>query len=267
VARGGGSIEDLWAFNEEAVVRAVAECSIPVISAVGHETDTTLCDFAADLRAPTPTAAAEMAVPVRLDLAQQLAQNAMRLTGGLRRFVDRARERLTAQLRLLPKATDIVGARQQKADELGDRLRRGLEKRSDLSRVAFAGVSSRLSPAMLRRRVAMSEERLQALRLPTALIERQLAERKSRLMGLDRLLNSLHPESPLARGFARVTTPDGKSTIVSSAQAVAAGAVRLNFADGGVEALVQGSKAPTQKVRPSSGGGPATTQQDLFGEG
>ena len=267
VARGGGSIEDLWAFNEEAVVRAVAESSIPVISAVGHETDTTLCDYAADLRAPTPTAAAEMAVPVRLDLAQQLTQSGMRLTGGLRRFVDRARERLTTHIRLLQKTVDIIGVRQQNADDLADRLRRGLEKRADLARVAFAGVSGRLSPAMLRRRVAMSEERLQSLRLPMALIKRQLEERNSRLMGLDRLLNSLHPESPLARGFARVTTADGKSTIVSSKQAVAAGVVRLNFSDGGVDALVQGGKAPTQKAKLSSGSGPSTTQQDLFGEG
>ncbi|MBX4388625.1 hypothetical protein K4H03_21325, partial [Mycobacterium tuberculosis] len=174
---------------------------------------TTLCDFAADRRAPTPTAAAEMAVPVRLDLAQQIGQAALRLTGALRRFVERASERLLAQARLLPKLADIVGNRQQRADDLGDRLRRGLERRADLSKMAFAGISGRIAPAMLRRRLAMSAERLQSVRLPTALVERQMAERRSKLSGLDRLLNSLHPEAPLGRGFARVTTADGKTTI------------------------------------------------------
>lgn len=265
VARGGGSIEDLWAFNEEVLVRAVAECSIPVISAVGHETDTTLCDYAADRRAPTPSAAAEMAVPVRLDLAQQMGQAQLRLTGALRRFVERAGERLAAQARLLPKLADIVDTRQQKADDLGDRLRRGLERRADLSKMAFAGISGRLSPALLRRRLAMSAERLQAIRLPTALVERQMAERRSRLMGLDRLLNSLHPEAPLGRGFARVSTADGATTICKTADAVAAGAVQIHFADGQVGALVQGGKAPKAKepARPAA----ATAQPNLFSEG
>lgn len=265
VARGGGSIEDLWAFNEEVVVRAVAECSIPVISAVGHETDTTLCDFAADRRAPTPTAAAEMAVPVRLDLAQQIGQADLRLTGALRRFVERASERLLAQARLLPKLADIVGNRQQRADDLGDRLRRGLERRADLSKMAFAGISGRIAPAMLRRRLAMSAERLQSVRLPTALVERQMAERRSKLSGLDRLLNSLHPEAPLGRGFARVTTADGKTTICKTGDAISAGKVLINFADGPVAANIEGGKslksAPVSKIAPPA------AQPSLFGEG
>lgn len=266
VARGGGSIEDLWAFNEETVVRAVAECSVPIISAVGHETDTTLCDYAADLRAPTPTAAAEMAVPVRLDLAQRLAQADLRLTGGLRRFVDRARERLTALARFLPRATDIVAARQQMADEMGEKLRRGLERRADLARIQLAGASGRLSPALLYRRQALAAERLNALRLPPSLIDRRLTEGQQRLSGLDRLLRSLHPEAPLGRGFARITTADGGKSIVSSEQAVAAGKVRINFAEGHVDANVEGGKRASPKPAPARPASPGAGQQDLFGD-
>src|SRR6185369_5281036 len=129
VARGGGSIEDLWAFNEEVVVRAIADCAIPVISAVGHETDTTLADFAADLRAPTPTAAAEIAVPVREELAAQIAELAFRKRRCALRPVQLGRERLEARVQRLPRPETIIAQRVQKLDELGERLRRGLADR------------------------------------------------------------------------------------------------------------------------------------------
>jgi exodeoxyribonuclease VII large subunit len=265
VARGGGSIEDLWAFNEEVVVRAVAESSIPVISAVGHETDTTLCDYAADLRAPTPTAAAEMAVPVRLDLAERLAGSEMRLTGGLRRLVQRASERMATLDRLMPGAQDIVANRQQRADDLGERLRRGLERRSDLARIAFVGTAARLVPALLQRPLDRQRDRLAALRLSPMTLSRKLADGQSRFSGIERLLASLHPEAPLARGFARVTGSDGK-TIMGSAAAKAAGLLNIRFVDGEVAARVEGGAAMPSKPaspRKSAGG----KQQDLFGDG
>ncbi|KAB7644495.1 exodeoxyribonuclease VII large subunit, partial [Polymorphobacter fuscus] len=126
VARGGGSIEDLAAFNEEIVVRAVADSVIPVISAVGHETDTTLVDFASDWRAPTPTAAAERAVPVRAELTAAVAMAAARLDRAMARLVDLRRERAAATARRLPAPRTLLALPTQRADELSDRLPRGL---------------------------------------------------------------------------------------------------------------------------------------------
>jgi len=241
VARGGGSIEDLWAFNEEAVVRAVANCSIPIISAVGHETDTTLCDFAADLRAPTPTAAAEIAVPVRSELLQRVGQTALRIESALRRQLDRAGERLEGQRRLLPKLTDLAAPHQQRTDELAERLRQSLRQRINRAQIALTGPAQMLSPRLLVRQVDQGQQRLSAL---------------------TRLAESLHPEAPLMRGFARVTDSSGK-TIMNRDAAIAAGRVGLRFADGEVGALVDGGKPipkPTPRNPPT-----VTNQGNLFG--
>jgi len=124
VARGGGSIEDLWCFNEEEVVRAIAGSTIPVISAVGHETDTTLADFAADLRAPTPTAAAELAVPVLGELSAQIAELFARKQRGVLRLVGQARERLGTRAERLPRPQALLAPQAQRLDDLGERLRR-----------------------------------------------------------------------------------------------------------------------------------------------
>jgi exodeoxyribonuclease VII large subunit len=251
VARGGGSIEDLWAFNEEVVVRAVANSAIPVISAVGHETDTTLCDFAADLRAPTPTAAAEMAVPVRLDLAARLGQQNLRMDGAIRRQIQRGGERLEAQRRLLPKPADLLAPWQQRADEIAERLRRGLERRVDTTRLSFAGTAARLSPALLRRRLVLAQDRLASQRLPQAQILKRVEQSQAKLDALARLAASLHPLAPLDRGFAKISDGDGK-TIMGVDAAKAAGQVSIRFADGSVDAVIGGGAPRPRSPKPAA---------------
>ena len=241
VARGGGSIEDLWAFNEEAVVRAVADCSIPIISAVGHETDTTLCDFAADLRAPTPTAAAEIAVPVRSDLLQRVGQLGLRMSNCVRKRIDLASERLEAQRRLMPKLDDLAAPHQQRTDDLGERLRQSLRTRANRAELAFAGPAQMLHPRLLVRQVEQGQQRLDALA---------------------RLTSSLHPEAPLRRGFARVTDAAGK-TITSRDAAMAAGRVGLRFADGHVGAAVDGN-GPAMRAPAAKPARSAPNQGNLF---
>ncbi len=238
VARGGGSIEDLWAFNEEAVVRAVADCSIPIISAVGHETDTTLCDFAADLRAPTPTAAAEIAVPVRREMLERVGQLGLRMANCIRKQIDLAGERVEAQRRLMPRLGDLAAPHQQRTDELAERLRQSLRSRVGKAELALSGPFQMLHPRLLVRRIEQGQQRLDALA---------------------RLAGSLHPEAPLKRGFARITDSDGK-TIASREAAIAAGQVGLRFADGVVDALVEGSPPPPRPKPPK----PAPNQGNLF---
>src|SRR5690349_5805451 len=160
VARGGGSLEDLWAFNEEIVVRAAAASTIPLISAVGHETDTTLIDFAADRRAPTPTAAAEMAVPVRLELMGEVAAKAGRLASGLRRFYEGQRLRLDALRRGLPDPQSLIGLAQQRLDDRAERLVLALAGLVDRRRHALAVCAGRLADprqALRQRRERVAE--------------------------------------------------------------------------------------------------------------
>lgn len=181
VARGGGSIEDLWAFNEEVVVRAIADCTIPVISAVGHETDTTLADHAADRRAPTPTAAAEMAVPVRADLAFTLSDLGARQRRAVWRPLELGRERLEARTRLLPRPENLLQPQAQRLDDLAERLRRGLVTRAGQGREALAGTAARLSPSLLARGHAEAARRLERAGLTPTLVQRPLAAAAERL--------------------------------------------------------------------------------------
>jgi exodeoxyribonuclease VII large subunit len=230
VARGGGSIEDLWAFNEEEVVRAAAESAIPLISAVGHETDTTLIDLAADRRAPTPTAAAEMAVPVRAELGTSLSELGQRMRTCLVRTAARAAERIELTLGRWPPASGLFAPTAQRLDEIGERLPRALAARAAHARADLSGVAPRLRSGLVVNRIERASEKLAAL---------------WRLAGL------AHPERPLQRGFVRVTDREGR-TLIHAADARAAGMLNLRFADGQVEATVEGSIARLERSTPKS---------------
>jgi len=167
VARGGGSIEDLWGFNEEAVVRAVAASGIPVISAVGHETDTTLIDYASDMRAPTPTAAAEAAVPVRSELIAYVDDQGSRQRQAARRLTVSARDRLRAAAAGLPRPGDLVATQRQRLDHASSNLLSGLRHSMSDRRVHLSRVAPRLTPQLLLRRQAEHAERLRNLALRT----------------------------------------------------------------------------------------------------
>jgi exodeoxyribonuclease VII large subunit len=216
VARGGGSIEDLWPFNEEEVVRAVAACSIPTISAVGHETDTSLCDFAADVRAPTPTAAAEMAVPVRSELVAQLRETGQRMHRCTSKGVERLTERLQSCLRHFPEREQLLAPQRQKLDELSDRLPRALGTRLGHARGELGRAGGALRPGLLAAVHRRSRERLDALW---------------------RVAQLAHPNKPLERGYARVEDRGGH-TLMSAATARSVGKLRLVFADGALDATV-----------------------------
>jgi exodeoxyribonuclease VII large subunit len=265
VARGGGSIEDLWTFNEEIVVRAVAASPIPIISAVGHETDTTLCDFAADLRAPTPTAAAEMAVPVRAELMAQIGELDARMQRCTARGIERARERLEGQRRLLPRPDMLLAQARQRADDLGERLKRGLSHRLSDARHELADAAGALRPALLDAQVARGRQKLAGIRLSPVVLERRLGDARRQFDGLWRLAQSLNPDAPLKRGFARVMA--GDRLIRTSGDALAAGSVTLKFADGEVAATTGGGTAEQRPApaRPAQKSPSAPVgQTDLF---
>ena len=231
VARGGGSLEDLWGFNEEIVVRAVAESRIPLISAVGHETDTTLIDLVADHRAPTPTAAAERAVPVRADLVAELASLNARQTRGMVRYFEERRTKLRAAARALPKPDEILALVRQRLDHLALRLPPALAANVQRHRLALVRISAKLTFAPI-----VKHQQEQARRLKEVGV-RQLRAMRQHLQGASdrlstqaKLFAALNYTSILARGFALVL--DEANRPVKLAASVAAGqSLKIQFAD------------------------------------
>lgn len=290
VARGGGSVEDLWAFNDEALARTVADSLIPLISAVGHETDTTLIDFVSDRRAPTPTAAAEIATPVLAELRAQVSGLDGRLTRCAGRGLETRRQRLATAARGLPKPSDLLAFASQRYDLAAGRLGAALERNAASHERDLVRVSGRLNADLLDRPRRLKAERLtgvsarlqqagsraseraeQHARLPElqirldAAIVRRLGGAGERLTGLEQLRRSLNPDRPLQLGFARVHGERG--ALVRSAAALSPGErVRLVFADGEAGARVEGgeARAPARSKRVVSRDRPALIQADLF---
>jgi exodeoxyribonuclease VII large subunit len=297
VARGGGSVEDLWAFNDEALARTVAEGAIPLISAVGHETDTTLIDFVSDRRAPTPTAAAEMATPVLAELRALISDFDRRLSRCGARTIEERRTRLTSAARGLPRPNDLLALAQQRFDIASGRLDAALHRNTTAHAQDLLKVTARLTPDVLTRQRQIKADRLgdlggrlnlaarrapdraaQHARLPAlwdrlnAAGGRRLQRDADRLANLEKLRQSLNPERPLELGFALVRKGDG--TLARSAGDLAAGErVNLKFKSGDRDAVIEGedgfvptptpvaSPAPKPRIKPAP---PSTKQGDLF---
>ncbi|MGJ3230584.1 MAG: exodeoxyribonuclease VII large subunit [Oceanicaulis sp.] len=256
VARGGGSIEDLWCFNEEIVVRAAAASRIPLISAVGHETDTTLIDYASDRRAPTPTGAAEIAVPVRRELAERIAQAQLRLAGALQRGLDRKSADLRSTTRALPRPETLLGDARQRLDFAAGRLDGAGRSLLQTRKSRFEAVAAGLRPNALRRDIAEKRRRFaQSGDRLAPVYARSLVQHRRALDGLAARLDSVSHESVLKRGFVLVSDSGGR--LVRSAASLSDGqTVTLRLHDGARVARIGEGAAAASPAAPDSAEAP-----------
>jgi exodeoxyribonuclease VII large subunit len=254
VARGGGSLEDLWGFNEEVVVRAAAESTIPLIAAVGHETDWTLIDHVADLRAPTPTAAAERAVPVRADLLMQIASLTARHDRCFKRLMDERRTRIRAAARALPRPDDILALARQRFDNASGKLKAALSKNTLLHRRDFEKAAASLTPRALRAHIAEQTRRVDRrggeLRRDT---RRGLEQRRTRLAANAKLLTSLSYKSVLQRGYALIRN-EVRLPLHAAAQVKPGQDLRIEFHDGEIAAQASGPTPQPKAAKTRDGG-------------
>ncbi|MDC1412187.1 exodeoxyribonuclease VII large subunit [Amylibacter sp.] len=232
VARGGGSIEDLWGFNEESVVRAAAESEIPLISAVGHETDTTLIDFASDLRAPTPTAAAEYAVPVRADLMGWLSSMDERRVRSLSTALEIKRQRLKDLSRGLPAPDELVAMSTQRLDSISERLPRALITVSNNKRTILLQTSAGLRGSLLKNKLVDRSEAINRFVKSIQSNMKVIIQRnQSALESLERLRQTLGYEATLQRGYAVIRNENG-GIVTSVKVADVSKSLEIEFQDG-----------------------------------
>ncbi|WP_375648558.1 exodeoxyribonuclease VII large subunit, partial [Bartonella sp. MU70NMGDW] len=261
VARGGGSLEDLWGFNDEAVVRAVYASALPVISAVGHETDWTLIDYVADWRAPTPTGAAEKAVPVKLDLEVCVASLGARLRKGLVRSFDFHQQKLRAVRRGLPTVDQLFALPRRGFDEISNRLQRALCVSYDKKRFSFHTLRLRLSLRLLNNEKAHRNTKEYTARLHRAFV-RSVEKKRARMELAFRLLKSTSYQNILERGFVLVLGKENKP-IKRLAQFPETGHINLRFFDGDINVATQESvSAKRSKHKPIKS--PSDDQGTLF---